>query len=300
MINLSRLFKEGKYVFYYRHTLFYVRFGQNGRNDPLFAMRRFDAVYRKNGNEFHHALFHHPDDPDQRQKENDRMPELQGAVSDGMKKLLKFHKSRIAVLFMLVFFSSCVFDNKPELIIVDEYHQMILSQSIDPVTEKYDLPKLREFSLYRNDLEVRVWVSFLEGKDGFIFRRFNRQWSAVAIKDIDCNKFNYWKRDRKYSVGKINLHEPESGWQNVWQKLLEAEILDLPDYSELPEYDMGYLHGIAYFVEINKDGKYRTYAYSNPQVQMLKEAEQMMKISEIISDEFNLHNFEIGSLCIEK
>ncbi len=210
------------------------------------------------------------------------------------------YKSKIAVLFLLVIFSSCVFDNKPELIIVNDFHQTALSEFIDPVTEKYDLPKLRDFSLYRNDLEVRVWVGMLEGRDGFIFRRFNRQWSAIAIKQIDCNKFNYWKIHRKYSVGKINLPEPTSGWQNVWQKLLEAGILDLPDYSELPEYNLDYIDGIFYFVEINKDGKYRTYAYSNPQVQMLKEAKQMMKIGEIISEEFDLHNFESGSLCIEK
>ncbi len=229
------------------------------------------------------------------------MPELQGAVSDRMKKLLNFYKLRIAVLFLLVIFSSCVFDNKPELIIVNDFHQTMLSEFIDPITEKYDLPKLRDFSLYGKDFEVRVWVDAVGGTDGFILQRFNHQWSAIAIKEIDCNKFGYWKKDKKYSLGKINLSEPESGWQNVWQRLLEVEIPDLPDYSQIPEHSKNIIgDGTGYFVEVNKDGKYRTYAYSNPDIQKLKEEEKMMKIGEIISEEFDLHNFEFGSLCIEK
>ena len=217
-----------------------------------------------------------------------------------MRIFLQNYKSRIAVLFLLVIFSSCVFDNKPELIIDDDVHQMLLTQHFDPITDKYELSRLRDFSLYRNDLEVRVWVSIgFSGMDGFIFRRFNRQWSAIAIKEIDCNKFNYWKKDRKYSVGKINLYEPKSGWQDVWQKLLEAGILDLPDYSEVQER-LGYLDGWGFFVEINRDGKYRFYAYPNPNSPRSADEEKMIKIGEIISEEFDLHNFEFGSLCIEK
>ena len=57
-------------------------FGENAGNDSLFAMRRTRAVYGKNRNAFYLAVFHHSDDSDQRQEQNDRMPELQSAISN--------------------------------------------------------------------------------------------------------------------------------------------------------------------------------------------------------------------------
>ena len=47
-------------------------------------MRHGRAVHRKNRHALSDALFRRPDDPAFGQKENDRMPELQGAVSDGI------------------------------------------------------------------------------------------------------------------------------------------------------------------------------------------------------------------------
>jgi hypothetical protein len=64
--------------------------------------------------------------------------------------------------------------------------------------------------------------------------------------------------------------------------------------------DNSYIDGIGYAVEINQNGKYRIYFYSSPDKQKSEQAKQMMKIGEIIADEFGLHNFEIGSLCLEK
>jgi hypothetical protein len=64
--------------------------------------------------------------------------------------------------------------------------------------------------------------------------------------------------------------------------------------------DKSYLDGIGYAVETNQNGKYRIYFYSNPNLQKTEEAKRMMKIGEIIADEFGLHNFKVGSLCLEK
>lgn len=256
-------------------------------------MRNSDTIHGKNGNAFCHTVLRYPDDSDQRKDEDNRMSELPDAISDRMKSFLRSYKLPITFLLLFVMPSSCFFDNKPKPIIVNDIHEKILVTNIDPVIEKYGLTKLRDFSLYGNDFEIRVWFDG-GGLDGFILRHFNNKWSAVAVKDIECNRI------KDYKLGMVNLSAPRSGWEKTWHKLEEMDILNLPDYSQLPGQEPSVIDGIGYFVEINMDGKYRTYAYGNPQLQKRQEAEQMMTIGKTISDEFGLHNFEIGSLCIEK
>lgn len=204
---------------------------------------------------------------------------------------------RIALLvFIVLLFSSCE-SKQPKLIIPNAERDKIYFQLINPVTEKFEIPKLRETYLSGDDLEVRVWVEAF-GFDGLILKRINKQWSATAIKQIDCSG-EFRDKNLPYQTGKINLATPKSGWEDSWQRLIDAGILDLPDASELPN-EKSMIDGIAYVVETNLNGKYRVYYYGNPQVQEWKEAKQMMKIGEIIADEFGLFNFKYGSLCLPK
>jgi hypothetical protein len=46
--------------------------------------------------------------------------------------------------------------------------------------------------------------------------------------------------------------------------------------------------GMSYVVEINSDRTYRTYMYDNPFYAKCDEAKRMMKIGEIVADEFGL------------
>lgn len=143
---------------------------------------------------------------------------------------------------------------------------------------------LREDVLPEHDLEVRVWVGFgLYGKDGFILKRSSGNWSAIGLKKMICHAENR---------GKINLPAPKSGWEAAWQKLVDAEILTLPDSSKLKNAG-GILDGKGYVVETNSDYLYRTYHYGNPNYVKLKEAAQMVKIGQIIADEFNLDSFSM-------
>ncbi len=199
----------------------------------------------------------------------------------------------ILLIFSLLL-SSCVEYRKPELSIPDKTRDEIFQRFVNPLTDKYELKNLREEYLSGDDFEVRVWVTAFE-IDGFILKRTTGNWSAVAIKEINCKEFNYYPKDKLYKLGKINLKTPKSGWQNTWQKLVETGILDLPDSD-----DISYIDGMGYATEINQNGKYRTYIYSNPNLQKTEEAKQMMKIGEIIADEFGLYNFKVSSLCLEK
>jgi len=142
---------------------------------------------------------------------------------------------------------------------------------------------LREDVLPENNLEVRVWVGFgLYGNDGFILRRSSENWSAVFLKKMICHDFK--------THGKYDLPPPKSGWDALWQKLVEADILILPDSSKL-KYPDGVIDGKSYVVETNSDFLYRTYHYGNPDFVKLKEARQMVKIGQIVADEFDLESF---------
>ena len=92
-----------KYVFYHRHKIFYFRLRQNAGHDSLFKLRNARAVYRKNRNAFSDALFYHPDNPAFGQEKNDRMPELQNAISDGIAKFMdeKFENFQVFQLYKL-------------------------------------------------------------------------------------------------------------------------------------------------------------------------------------------------------
>ena len=201
---------------------------------------------------------------------------------------------KIKILILTLLFSSCIEYKKTELSISNGYKDKIFSEYINPLTEKYDFVRLREKYYSGEDFEVRVWISTSQ-TDGFIINHIDGYWSAIAIKEIDCKRFSYYPKDKGYNLGKINLHSPKSGWENTWQKLLEAGIVDLPNSN-----DVSHIDGISYIVETNQNGKYRIYFYSNPNVQKTEEARRVVKIGEIIADEFGLDNFKIGSLCLEQ
>ncbi len=122
-------------------------FATNAGNDSLFKLRNSDTIYGKNGNAFYHSVFPHPDNSDQRENKNYRMSELQNKISNRMKNFLQSYKLLIAIFLLVVMLSSCFLDNKPKLDIINEVHEKILVNNIDPITEKYGLTKLREFNL---------------------------------------------------------------------------------------------------------------------------------------------------------
>jgi hypothetical protein len=264
-------------------------------------MRRSFTVHRKDGNAFFDALFHRPDNSAFRHEKTDRMPELQGAVSDGVMMI------RNILFLTLVFLTACS-EMPKEIAVIQQsptpkrelktdipkdswvkiYFQGIDESDtfgLDKFAKREGLSILRETVLPENDLEVRVWVGFgLYGIDGFILTRSSRNWSAVSLKQMIC---------QAEKRGKTNLQTPKSGWENAWQKLVEVGILTLPDSSKL-KYVNGVMDGTSYVVETNSDFLYRTYQYGNPNFEKLKEAKQMVKIGQIIADEFGLETFKTG------
>lgn len=161
----------------------------------------------------------------------------------------------------------------------------LASKSIDELTTQANLPKLRTLLLPDNDLDIRIWVGFgIQGVDGLILRRSSDQWSGIH--------FHGMAESPPFPNSKETLLQPKSGWATSWQRLVDAGILRLPDASEL-QCRTYIKDGTSYVVEINMNRGYRTYLYDNPTHATCNEAKQMIRIGEIIADEFGLENFRV-------
>lgn len=157
----------------------------------------------------------------------------------------------------------------------------IFFKEIDERTKEANLPRLRSVLLPGDDVEVRIWmvVSYY-GLDGIVLRRAAGQWSATYLYGVSKDP-HLKKRYEK------SLEGPRSGWEEFWQKLVAAGLLTLPDASEV-QCKVIFPDGLGYVVETNTNKTYRTYMYGNPQFAKCNEAKQVIKIVEIINQDFGL------------
>ena len=147
--------------------------------------------------------------------------------------------------------------------------------SVAKFTGQIDLTETR---LRDGDLEARMWWGFgLSPLEGISLRRVGGQWSAIHTIADQYSEPTYAERRE--------LQPPKSGWDKCWQRLLDAGILTQPDASAVNCGDIG-LDGIGFVVETNTNRTYRTYMYHNPTLAKCNEAKQMVKIAEIIDEEF--------------
>ncbi|MGI8542477.1 MAG: hypothetical protein ACR2MD_03260 [Aridibacter sp.] len=172
---------------------------------------------------------------------------------------------------------------KPKIIIPQKAENISLTKFVDWTAKAGNLQKLREVALPENSFEIRIWIAKSIGVDGLVIKKDGEKWTAIYVdKTFDEKTPN---EENKYL-------KPKSGWKELWKKLTEAEILTLPDSSELKDYNGDKItDGFGYIVEINKDKIYRIYEYSNPNWAENPEAKQMVKISKIIAEEFGLEEF---------
>lgn len=167
------------------------------------------------------------------------------------------------------------------IIIPNDRWEPFFFESLTEHTREVNLLNLRKIVLPNDDLEVRVWYDSLPFTlDGVILKRSGDQWSAACLHG---GKYPHFQIQQKAIVA------PKSGWNAVWETLIQAGILTLPDASEL-HCKPDALDGIGYVVETNVNRVYRTYRYSNPQLAGCDEAKQMIEIAKIIADEFKLEN----------
>jgi hypothetical protein len=180
------------------------------------------------------------------------------------------------------YFNRSSSNQEVRLIIPNARWEQLFFRDINSVARFSGQPDLRKTNLAGGDLELRFWWGFgLSPLEGVTLRRVSGQWSAIHVK-----------ADKYYEPSKANRKEllpPKSGWESVWQQLVGAGILTLPDVSEL-NCNVGGADGGAYVVETNSDHTYRTYMYDFPSEAKCNEAKQMVKIGDIIFEEFKIGN----------
>lgn len=175
---------------------------------------------------------------------------------------------------------------------------------IKQVSENFGLADLEVIQLPKEDLEIRLWhISGLGmpmfqklavKQSVFVLKRTSGSWAAVIIRDT----IDYSGKQKIEKRLETRLTEPKSGWENVWQQLVNEEILTLPNGKEV-----GVLSGCdteSFSVEIKNDGIYRLYEYSGTYhsysreegFKLIREANQMAKIANVIANEFDISDLK--------
>jgi hypothetical protein len=166
-----------------------------------------------------------------------------------------------------------------------------LPKEIKIESKQFGMAGLEKENLPNDNLEIRLWrfSAFSDRDLVFILRQINNVWSAnlaerrIAKKDIP-------KKNPPVKFFRKKLGQPKSGWESLWQKLIESEILTLPHGLEVDviPFDDCWI----FTVETKFENKYRVYDYFGPEVfEDIREARQMTKIIDTISEEFSLNDF---------
>jgi hypothetical protein len=173
------------------------------------------------------------------------------------------------------------------LSIPNESWEPFAFEEINKRTRQARLPALRSVILPAGDLEVRVWAGFgLTELEGFVLKRTSGQWSASHLDDIN-------PRVALHKPSQKELKAPKFGWEVFWQGLVGAGILNLPDASARGCNPL-VLDGMSYVVEFNENRTYRTYMYGNPEYAKCDEAGQLIRMINLIGEEFDLQEFKIA------
>jgi hypothetical protein len=146
----------------------------------------------------------------------------------------------------------------------------------------------------RNEfLEIRItrWTA-LEGGEIFVLQKVNTNWSAMLLGDGVRFSCQYQK-----SV------QPKSGWENVWDSLQNAGLLEIPE----GDYEAkGWTDGDGFNAEIFYQDRLKRFRFYIPKAIDSKEAKQILQIGNIISNEFDTPMFkadysrsEVGDYLIE-
>ena len=151
----------------------------------------------------------------------------------------------------------------------------IFFKGIDDRAKQAKLTILRETVLPNNDLEARLW--FDAGYDqlnGIVIHRSGGTWSATYLHELSTTSAEFNEP----------MQPPQSGWDVFWNKLVDAELLTLPDASEV-DCNVFAKDGSGFIVETNVNRTYRTYLYDNPLDAKCDQAKRLLNLIKIVNEE---------------
>ncbi len=146
---------------------------------------------------------------------------------------------------------------------------------INHVARDAGLSDLRTTVIGKDDIEIRVWRT-TDRIEGAVFRKTAgiRSGLHIIVDPVNYPPEEVW-------VGDLPL--PKSGWDAVWEELIDQGILKLPTPDDSICERSG-IDGSGSIVEINQGQTYRTYMYRDNDCVLNR---SMRKIAERIGEEFD-------------
>lgn len=182
----------------------------------------------------------------------------------------------------------------------EKYYDELRKAEVKKQFKEWNEKQSKDFSLsileneeVKNDfVEIRFWSfsSFSTQDSVLVLIRSDNVWTAnfiqrnIKIKDLD-------KENPPAKFIRKKLNKPKSGWENLWETLVSEQVFILPDGDEVG--NSGCTDCQTFRIETKAEGNYRVYDYHAPgYFKEIKEAQQLVKIYDIISDEFRLIDFK--------
>lgn len=169
-----------------------------------------------------------------------------------------------------------------------ERNKRELKEAMKKNSKQFGLSILEDQNLSNQDLQIRVWKfsAFGERHLVVILEKIKEKWSATQVEWIIVKK-DIYKTNPPINLSRRNLGKPKVDWETLWQRLIEAEILTLPDGNEVGSEVCDDCW--ACVIETKVEGNYRVYDYFAPEeFSEIRESRQIVKIINLISDEFNV------------
>ncbi len=138
-----------------------------------------------------------------------------------------------------------------------------------------------------DNLQIRIWYDFSLVRERRLIVITNRgtNWKAT-IYNLQVD----WDGHTETIISKtVKQVTPKSSWQIFLQKLMNFQVLTLPDQNDIPSYEGGN-DGNTYNVEVATKNQYRFYGYWEPQMYQDKywQAKNMADILNLIKREFDV------------
>ncbi len=139
-----------------------------------------------------------------------------------------------------------------------------------------------------DSLQIRIWYgyAFNDSSQLIILKNVTGKWSGELFSLIYMMN---QEGDSIESINKVIVNgEPKSGWKYLIEKIINLNILTLPDYHTLSDYNQT-ADGDAVIIEVSTKNVYRIYSYQEPHMFQDKhwQAKNMEQILGLIEEEFN-------------
>lgn len=161
----------------------------------------------------------------------------------------------------------------------------------DNICRELKLPILKDSLRGKDDVEVRIW-KFTGNLPlrAIVLSRVDGTWSGLYIPNrtdtVGLLGPKISKGGGDYVRRYAPLEPPLSGWESLWTQLGYLELPSLPDATQLENRYNGIRGGTTLVVEVNVDGKYRTYHHNDLDYQQGSEASKMSAIDELLPAQF--------------